>query len=250
MPFCEDCGAEFLDGAFCTNCGAAQNNLPVSHQTIRGARLPSTTPSNAQLDHTESNRASKPFLNQFQRNVVFVAITVLLLVVAGIFVNGAMQARAKRIEEQKIQWKKANIKILKDLSGIGALSTEEQTRVDNAGDDLDRLQQVLLDIHQERITFWRGQLDELQDAATKYQNLRAQYGGLQDGYYSPAVNDPSVIEAGSELQKKLATARDNLAGYEYSWANIRRWKPVSFENFRAGKMIDPGPTGQANPSEQ
>jgi hypothetical protein len=89
---------------------------------------------------------------------VFIAVTVFILVAAGMLVNNTIHVRARHLEEQKVEWRKANIKILKDLSDIGALSTEEQTRVDNAGDDIERLQQVLLDIHQERITIWLSHL--------------------------------------------------------------------------------------------
>lgn len=237
MPFCQDCGAEIFDGAPCQKCGAAQTSHTISNPPIGDTNPLSISIDKSPVADSISPVKPKHFINQFQKNVLFVAVTIFILVVGCILVNDAIQQRAKHVEEQKVQWKKANIKILKGLSGIGALSTEEQTRVDNAGDDLDRLQQVLIDIHQERITFWSGRVKQIGE----------QSRDLPTNYYSEAIYGNSVR---SKLQRELAEANDNLAGYQASIDKIRNWKPISFEDFRAGKSIDPGSSEQPKSGEQ
>lgn len=181
-------------------------------------------------------------MNQFQKNVLFVAVTACVLGLVGFGINYALQEHARRVEEQRVQWRKANIKALKDLSGIGALSTEEQTRVDNAGDDFDRLQQVLLDIHQERINYWSSRLENAAARREKLQQtytLAAAYG--LNGQYSEAANEVS-----EDAQK----ATENLLGYRAAKERIRAWKSVSFEDYRAGRLIDPRSTTPPKPSQE
>ncbi len=220
MPFCEDCGAEIFNGEPCKKCNPVQASSDRASTVFVGSSVKSTA-----------------FLSQFQKNVLFVAVTVFILVAASITVNYVLHERERHLEEQKVQWKKSNIKILKDLSDIGALSTEEQTRLDNAGDDLDRIQQVLLDIHEERITVWSHRMEDLEK----------QYRNLQTDYYSQATYGNSMEP---KLQQEIAEAKDNLTGYVSARAKIRQWKPIPFEVFRTGKMIDPGTSELAKPSEQ
>jgi hypothetical protein len=169
-------------------------------------------------------------VNQFQKNVIFIALTACFLGAIGYGVNYAIQEHARHLEEQKIAWHKANIKALKDLSAIGALSTEEQIRVDNAGDDVDRLQQVLLDIHQERINYWSNVLEEAKERKQKLQGMYSQAVsyGLTDKY-----ND-----ANATIVKNAQKAAMNVLGYTAAKEKIRDWKPISFEDYRAGKLLD------------
>jgi hypothetical protein len=242
MLYCGDCGTEIASGEACNKCGTARIDSSVSPQPSFGSKQPSISAEAALPVPAELVVKSKPFLNQFQKNVLFIAVTVFILVGASIWVNSTIQARARHLEEQKVEWRKANIKILKDLSGIGALSTEEQTRVDNAGDDLDRLQQVLLDIHQERINYWTNQLEDVEERKHKVQTLSTLIETVSDqSEYSEAVQTVS---------KQEEKAEENLGGYESSKAKIRQWKPVSFEDFRAGKLIDPGSTEPPKAGEQ
>lgn len=175
-------------------------------------------------------------MNQFQKNVLFIAFTACIVVLLGFGANYALQEHTRHIEEQKLQWRKANLKNLKDMSAIGALSTEEQIRVDNAGDDLDRLQQVLLDIHQERINFWSNALE---DAQKRQQKLR-------DNYVQLAAYDYSGQLAGAArtISEQITKAQENYAGYVAAKARIRAWRPVSFEDFRTGKLLDAAATVQ------
>ncbi len=169
-------------------------------------------------------------MNQFQKNVVFIALTACILGAGGYGVNYAIQEHARHVEEQKVAWHKANIKTLKDLSAIGALSTEEQIRVDNAGDDVDRLQQVLLDIHQERINYWSNVLEDMKERQHKLQGmyLTAASYGMTGQYY----------EASQTITKNSQKAALNVLGYTAAKEIIRKWKPISFEDYKAGKLID------------
>ena len=169
-------------------------------------------------------------MNQFQKNVVFIAIIACVVAGIGVGINYELHERALKVEEQKIQWRKANIKSLKRLSAVGAFSTEEQQRLDNAGDDFERLQQVLLDIHQQRITYW---YEMAKDLAKRQRELRGLYTqttvwGLS-GLYSGAEHE--LGEQGREIAV-------NIVGYEQAEANIRKWKSVSFDDYCEGKLID------------
>jgi hypothetical protein len=242
MPFCEHCGAKVLGDA-CDKCSAAQDDSSVPPQPINGPNQVSITPASAPANPSESPVKSKALLSQFQKNVVFIAVTVFILVAAGMLVNNTIHVRARHLEEQKVEWRKANIKILKDLSDIGALSTEEQTRVDNAGDDIERLQQVLLDIHQERITIWLSHLEDVVERKRHLQTLN----------YTNVVafgQASEYADAAHNIARQEAKAKENLAGYELAIKNIRQWKPVSFEDFRAGRLIDPGSSGPPKSAEQ
>jgi len=175
-------------------------------------------------------RVPEETVNQFQKNVLFLALTACVLGAVGLGANYAIQEHARRVEEQKVAWHTADIKALKDLSAIGALSTDEQIRVDNAGDDVDRLQQVLLDIHQERINYWSNVLEDTKERKQKLQHMytaAATYG--LTGKYN------EVSETISNQGQKAAM---NVLGYTAAKEKIREWKPVSFEAYRSGKVID------------
>jgi hypothetical protein len=236
MPFCPECGAEKF-GDTCNKCSVSPTatiaNKPESQERIsqQGQITISSSPS-------DPDSLPRPFLNAFQKNVIFVAATLLVLATIAFFGNNYVQERARHLAEQKIQWRKANIKVLKDMSRIGALSTEEQTRVDNAGDDYDRLQQVLLDIHQERLNYWSHRIDDL---LTKYREYKS-------SPYSQAVYGEDTVTP--KYQKVIGEAKENYDGFTAAKVKIRAWKPVSFEDFQAGKMIDSGAAQHDKPTEQ
>lgn len=91
-------------------------------------------------------------MNTFQKNALFLAIVIFVLGITASVGYYSYEAHTKAVEEQVSAWRKQNIRELKDLNRIGVLSTEEQKRLDDAGDDVDRIQQVLLDLHTERHT--------------------------------------------------------------------------------------------------
>jgi hypothetical protein len=174
-------------------------------------------------------------MNQFQKNVVFVGAAVLVIIAVCFGISFAMQVhsrnlqeRARLQEEQKLAWKKDNVRALKALSGIGALSPEEQTLVDNAGDDVERLQQVLLDIHQERSTYWVGRLQDVADRRKKLEQLSMVAGY---SYYG------QVNETAQSISKDEEEDRNNLRGYQTAMAKIRDWRPSKFEDYHPAEPV-------------
>ncbi len=141
-------------------------------------------------------------MNQFQKNVVFVGAAVLVIIAVCFGISFAMQVhsrnlqeRARLQEEQKLAWKKDNVRALKALSGIGALSPEEQTLVDNAGDDVEQPQQVLLDIHQERGTYWVGRLQDVAERRKILEQLSMVAGYSYYGHVNEAAQTSLPIYA-------------------------------------------------------
>lgn len=83
-------------------------------------------------------------MNQFQKNVAAIAVAVVAVVSISLGINFAWQAHTRSVQEeatrtigQRTEWQKENIRSLKDLSDVGKLSTEEQDRLDRAGNDVD-----------------------------------------------------------------------------------------------------------------
>jgi len=185
-------------------------------------------------------------MNSFQRNALFVGILLFVLAAVGGFGYHLYQAHEAEAAEQKVAWKKENIRRLKDLSQIGALSTEEQTRLDAAGDDVDRIQQVLLDLHTERHTFWEADLMDVEDKERKLRNVGALVTVFDGG---------ELREAAESLDRERIRDEANLQGFEQGERDIRAWKPISFEEFQAEQRngtVDREPTGptMAKPSAQ
>jgi hypothetical protein len=168
-------------------------------------------------------------MNTFQKNVVFLAIVVFVLcgtLMVGYYVY---QSHKRTDAEQRAAWMKQNIRELKDLNQIGVLSTEEQTRLDNAGDDVEKLQQVLLDLHTERHTLWIG---HMQDIEEREQALRRVYN------YGSYDFNGQYRDAAVELAKDRKLAQENIDAYQRGYLNIRAWRPTSFEQFQAGTPRD------------
>jgi hypothetical protein len=169
-------------------------------------------------------------MNQFQKNVLFIGATLLAIVAICFGINfaiqthtRALQEQARLLDERKTAWKKDNIRALKSLSGIGALSTEEQIRVDNAGDDLERLQQVLLDIHQERCNYWESSLEDVADRQRKLENITREVG---------YTDDSQITDIARTISEQETKARSNLIGFRAAMAKIHDWRPSKFEDYR------------------
>ncbi len=169
-------------------------------------------------------------MNSFQKNVLFIGLVVVVIIAAAFGFkfasdahNRALAAETAQESERKEEWKKDNIRQLKSLSGIGALSTEEQVRVDNAGDDLARLQQVLLDIHQERITFWSRKLEDTIERRRKLQTVASEVG------YSYSSE---IADASQTISKDFSEARENVVGYKKAMVYIRAWRPSDYARYK------------------
>ncbi len=183
-------------------------------------------------------------MNQFQKNVVFISLVACLVGGGAYAVNYSMQehrrqleerrAEARRhLEEQKVEWRKANLKAVRELSVIGALSTEEQIRVDNAGDDFERLQLVLLDIHQERSNHWANRLEEIEEKKGKLQRFYNQYSANVS-----LLNDPQLEEAATTLLHNEKEAAGELLGFRAGLQRLRSWRPITFEDYCAKQSGD------------
>jgi hypothetical protein len=186
-------------------------------------------------------------MNQFQKNVLFIAGALICVVLVCFGVNFGIQAHNRSLQEQaqkeadrKLAWKKDNIRALKGLSAVGAFSPGEQTRIDNAGDDLDRLQQVLLDIHQERVNYWQNDLEDAQQRRKKLDDL-SMYANYS---YAGQVQD-----AADSITSDEDKAKENLAGYVEALGRIRDWRPSDLKSFRPDQS-SPGtaPSFVAKPS--
>jgi hypothetical protein len=123
---------------------------------------------------------------------------------------------------------------VKALSGIGELSTDEQKRFDVAGDDPERVQQALIDIHQGRITFWREQLDDVQERKRKLQSVI--------GYSASGLFEGQFQEAAQSIKKDEAEAEKQLNGYTFAYERIQAWRPISFEVYQALKKSQGKPS--------
>lgn len=84
------------------------------------------------------------------------------------------------------------------------------------------MQQVLIDIHEGRITSWRA---ELQDAEERKAKLKTLNSG---GYYGYL---PQFQEAASAIQKDESQANDEIEEYRRALAEIHAWRPTTFEDY-------------------
>jgi hypothetical protein len=166
-------------------------------------------------------------MNQFQRNVLFIAAAAILIVAVsfGLYfgITSHLAQQAKEDAAHQLAWHNENIRQLKELSDVGVFSDEEQKRLDAAGDDPERMQQALLDIHQGRATLWKARLDDAQERATKLRILTGgsvyDYGGYQ--------------EVAASIRKDDDEARSQLSAFATAYRNIEAWRPMTYEQYQA-----------------
>jgi hypothetical protein len=130
-----------------------------------------------------------------------------------------------------------NAAALRDLGRIGALTTEEQARVDKAGDDSRPLQQVLLDVDQERIDYWRAKLNAELYSLFEWERLK------RASSYAIYKNDtlPSQYgEAGLKLSQKVDSDEEDLSNFVAARTALQLWKPMSFEAYKTGQSSTQG----------
>jgi ketosteroid isomerase-like protein len=185
-------------------------------------------------------------MNQFQRNVLFIAAAAILIVAVsfGLYfgITSHLAEQAKVDAARQLAWHNENIRQLKELSEVGVFSDEEQKRLDAAGDDPERMQQALLDIHQGRATLWKARLDDAEERATKLRILVGgspyEYGGYQ--------------EVAASIRKDDDEARSQLSAFATAYHNIEAWRPMTFEQYQARLKGGSSPAFTTNPppSEQ
>jgi hypothetical protein len=177
-------------------------------------------------------------VNQFQKNVLFAggAVTLVICITLGLYfgIQSHIAEQNRATAEQKTAWHNENIRSLKALSAVGILSTEEQQRLDVAGDDPDRVQQALLDIHQGRMTYWQAGIDDAHERARK---LSAIYGTDESQYYGGQIQEAAI-----SIKKDESNAELQLAGYTEAYGQIQAWRPVSFEQYQSSPKQPNGAT--------
>jgi uncharacterized membrane protein YvbJ len=109
MAFCTACGHLISDeDRFCSACAA-----PQELKTKKESQTSAVT----SLLSVEEDASTVPVvggrskINQFQKNVLFIAVTAFVVGLAGFGINYSIQEHSRRVEEQKVQWKKVNIKV-------------------------------------------------------------------------------------------------------------------------------------------
>jgi hypothetical protein len=191
-----------------------------------------------------------------RRNVVSVftkravAITLAMLVVLGasLGVTCAVQTYTRHLQElaqkeadHKLAWKKANIRALIEMSNVQEFSSDEQDRIDHAGDDMYKIHQVIFAIVQERQNYWytrvvklNGAIHELRQSSTNIATL-----GIRDENEKNAEALANGYRVKDEMSKTLwafTEAKDKL----------EKWQPSALDTFKEEIPFDT-PTTTSSP---
>jgi hypothetical protein len=181
-------------------------------------------------------------MNQFQKNAAFVtgAAIVTVVVSIGLYfgITSHLSDQAKADSASQLAWHNENIRRLKELSVVGIFSPEEQKRLDVAGDDPEKMQQALLDIHQGRSTIWQASLDDAQERGKK---LKALVG------YSPYGYSDEYQEAAQSIEKDDTKARSQLIEFTAGYRRIENWRPMTFQQYQASLTGKPASPFTATP---
>ncbi len=159
-------------------------------------------------------------------NAIWTTAALLLaaLAIAALFAYQSAQRRRAAEQQLRAQWRSANVQQLMALSAVGRLSVEEQTRLDRAGNDPERIRQVLVQIHEERLA---NAGKDLQDAEQRKVELQGTSG------YKVYADQPQPKDLVELANQDEWTATSAIAQYADALRRIRAWQPVSYEDFPA-----------------
>lgn len=153
-----------------------------------------------------------------------------------------LQEQARLQDELKIEWKKENVRVLKSLSAIGALSPEEQVRVDNGrGTTWSVCKRFCSTYIKNATPIGRAVSKMFADRRKKLEDITMNTGY---GYYG------QVKEAEQSISKDETEARENLLGFRMAMVSIRDWRPSKFGDFHPeapAKSSVPFPTNKPSP---
>jgi hypothetical protein len=135
-----------------------------------------------------------------------------------------------------------NAAALRDLSRIGALTIGEQARVDKAGDDSRRLQQVLLDVDQERIDYWRAKLNTELDKLGEWERVK---NASSYAIYKEDALPWQYGEAGLNLSQKVNSDQDDLSNFLAARMALQLWTPMSYAAYKTAQSGTQGIVGAA-----
>ncbi|MBS1785095.1 MAG: hypothetical protein JST24_06680 [Acidobacteria bacterium] len=155
------------------------------------------------------------------KNVLFIALVIIVTAGAVLGIKYAIDAHAAAVALQaKIQNQKW-IGQLMNLNSCGALTTEEQTRLDNAGDDPFKVQTALIQIHQNRANFWIGQLKDAADRQQKLDNLLASEPSL--AFYQAS----QVADTRAKIKSDATQAAQEEVSFEVTLKSLKAWRPLT-----------------------
>ncbi len=154
------------------------------------------------------------------------ALLLAALAVVGVLAHQSAERRRAAEDQLRKQWQQQNLQALLALSAIGRLSVEEQTRLDRAGDDPERMRQLLIQTHEERLA---NAGKDLQDAQQRKVELEGTSG------YKVYADQPQPKDLVELANQDEWTATSAIAQYADALRRIRAWQPVTYEAFAASR---------------
>lgn len=152
------------------------------------------------------------------KSLFLLALTLVLTAGAILGIKYSLDAHAAAVALQAKQQNQKWIAQLEALNTCGQLTTEEQTRLDNAGDDPFKVQTAYIQIHQNRLNFWDGQINDVIDRSTKLDNLVAT---------NPYLDAAQVQEARVKIKDDAVRAMNEHNGFKAALKALKDWRPLS-----------------------
>lgn len=122
------------------------------------------------------------------------------------------------------RWREENMRALLQLSAVGRLSVEEQAQLDGVGEDPERMRQVLVRVHEDRLA----------DAAKDLEDAQQRKVELQNGSgYKVYADQPQPKDLVALADQDEWAATSALARYAEGLRRIRMWQPVTYGAFVA-----------------
>jgi len=151
-------------------------------------------------------------------------VLILLLSVVAVLAHRALAQREAHERMMRARWREANVRALMAMSEAGRLPAYEQAQFDGAGDDPERMRQVLIRIHEERLA---DASKDLEDAQQRKMQLETD-GGYK--VYADQVQPRDLVQLANEDEWAATSA---VGQYAEALRRLRAWQPESYAAFAA-----------------
>lgn len=130
------------------------------------------------------------------------------------------EARAERIKEENHKRAQMLIQDLVETCDFARMSDDEQNRLQKCGDDVEQAKLVLMNTVDARMTFWKGQIDDVTERLNKVKAIKANAG------YWDYSNENVYRETLDKITKEGATALLQVLNWSATQEKLKKWNMV------------------------
>ncbi len=166
--------------------------------------------------------------------VVALVCVVLVVLLTGVWLvaHRASVRGEQRTQALRAGWRAQNQQALLAMSAVGRLPVYQQAQLDRAGDDPERMRQVMIEIHEERLATASKDLEDAQQRKVELE------GGGGYKVFADQSQPKDLVELANDDEWAATSA---IGRYAEALRRIRAWQPESFAAFTAngGNAIMP-----------